>query len=358
MDAFNSVYSSLGGIVFNKAQNALSLCPVGRTGIYAIPEGTTRIESGAFRGCIELTNIIVPDSLTDIQNAFTGCSGLISVTLGSGVTNIGRRAFSGCTSLRNIAIPDGVNSIDSQAFYDCASLPDITLPSSIMRIEDAAFHGCTTLSSVTIPYGVTGIGSAAFAGCSSLISVTIPDSVGNISDYSFASCWNLPQVDIPDSVTGIGFGAFASCIALTSATLGKNVTSIGGEAFNGCISMTALFSRGNAPSISDGRPPFDSSVSAITVYYLPGTTGWGATFAGRPTAMWIPVIPNLASVTADEPLKLLTHPPAPASVRVQRSADLRDWEEWQTVTREGGPSELQDDEAATRPYRFYRGIEE
>jgi hypothetical protein len=28
-----------------------------------------------------------------------------------------------------------------------------------------------------------------------------------------------------------------------------------------------------------------------TVYYLPGTTGWGATFGGRPTALWTPANP-------------------------------------------------------------------
>jgi hypothetical protein len=27
-----------------------------------------------------------------------------------------------------------------------------------------------------------------------------------------------------------------------------------------------------------------------TVYYLPGTTGWGTTFGGRPTALWF--LPN------------------------------------------------------------------
>ena len=28
------------------------------------------------------------------------------------------------------------------------------------------------------------------------------------------------------------------------------------------------------------------SDSNVTVYYLPGTTGWGSTFGGRPTALW------------------------------------------------------------------------
>ncbi|MCL4180070.1 MAG: hypothetical protein KJ072_20275 [Verrucomicrobia bacterium] len=48
----------------------------------------------------------------------------------------------------------------------------------------------------------------------------------------------------------------------------------------------------------------------------------------------------------------------PATVRVQRSANLVDWEDWQTVSRDAGPSELQDTEAGTTLYRFYRGVEE
>jgi len=53
-----------------------------------------------------------------------------------------------------------------------------------------------------------------------------------------------------------------------------------------------------------------------------------------------------------------THSPAPATVRVQRSVNLVDWEDWQTVSKDEGPSELQDSEAGTTPYRFYRGVEE
>jgi hypothetical protein len=35
---------------------------------------------------------------------------------------------------------------------------------------------------------------------------------------------------------------------------------------------------------------FDGDTNA-TVYYLPGTTGWGTTFGGRPTALWTPANP-------------------------------------------------------------------
>ena len=33
----------------------------------------------------------------------------------------------------------------------------------------------------------------------------------------------------------------------------------------------------------------------MTVYYLPGTTNWGATFDGRPTVLWNPQAQNDAS---------------------------------------------------------------
>ena len=65
-------------------------------------------------------------------------------------------------------------------------------------------------------------------------------------------------------------------------------------------------------------------------------------------------MPNLPSVSSDNPLRLVTHSPAPATVRVQRSANLVDWEDWQTVSKDSGPSQLQDAEAGSTPYRFYR----
>jgi len=54
-----------------------------------------------------------------------------------------------------------------------------------------------------------------------------------------------------------------------------------------CTSLTALRFAGNAPSLG-GANVFQGDTKA-TVYYLPGTTGWGATFGGRPTALWTQV---------------------------------------------------------------------
>ena len=51
-----------------------------------------------------------------IDCAFYGCSELVSVTIGNGVTSIGRNAFQNCGKLTSIMIPNSVNSIDDSVF--------------------------------------------------------------------------------------------------------------------------------------------------------------------------------------------------------------------------------------------------
>ena len=59
-------------------------------------------------------------SVTSIGgSAFSGCSGLTSITIPKSVTSIGVSAFSGCSGLTSVTIPKSVTSIGVEAFYDC-----------------------------------------------------------------------------------------------------------------------------------------------------------------------------------------------------------------------------------------------
>ena len=251
----------------------------GKTDITSFEElqyftGLEVISQMAFSGCSGLTSITIPNSLTSIGDyAFNGCSGLTSVTIPNSVTSIGYNAFSGCTGLTSVIIPNSVTSISSLAFQNCIGLTSVTIPSSIKSIGTNPFSGCSGLNSVavdadnsiydsrnncnaivetnsntlivgckktTIPSSVTVIGYGAFAYCSGITSVTIPFSVSSIAPYAFAFCNGLTSVTIPNSVTSIENNAFRCCSGLTSVTIPNSVTSIDFGAFSECSSLTSV----------------------------------------------------------------------------------------------------------------------
>jgi len=94
----------------------------------------------------------------------------------------------------------------------------------------------------------------------------------------------LTKVTIGNNVTNIGGLAFGFCSSLTNVTIGSSVTAIGNGAFEECTALKGAYFSGNTPIASS---IFYDDNNA-TVYYLPGTTGWGLTFSGRPTVLWNP----------------------------------------------------------------------
>jgi hypothetical protein len=197
-------------------------------------------------------------------------------------------------------IPGSVTSIGDEAFYQCTNLTSIIIPNSVTNIGSSVFQSCGSLTSITIGTNLTSIKDYAFAGCYSLTSVTIPNSVTNIGNEAFLSCNSLTSITIGNNVTSIGAEAFADCYSLTSITIPNSVTSIGQLLFEDSAGLTSVYFLGNAPSF--GGLPFYYSISPkginATVYYLPGTTGWGTTYGGtptaggRPTVLWNPQAQN------------------------------------------------------------------
>ena len=255
VDTNNLLYSSLAGVLFDKSQTTLVECPGGKAGSYTIPGGVTSIGDGAFANCTSLTNVTIPDS----------------------VTTIGFDAFFECYGLTNITIPSSVTSIGFDAFANCYTLTAITVDTNNLLYSSLAgvLFDKSTNTLIEYPGGKAGSG------------YTIPGSVTSIAYAAFWNCTGLNTVTIPNSVTSIGAAAFESCSSLTSITIPNSVTNIGDYAFEGCTSMTGVFFQGNAPNLALDVFNCDSNP---TVYYLPGSTGWGPTFDGLQTAPWL--LPN------------------------------------------------------------------
>ena len=237
-------------------------------------------------------DLIIPDSVTSIGNyAFSGCSGLTSVTIGNGVTSIGSGAFRDCTGLTSATIPDSVASIGSSAFSGCTGLTSITIPDSVTSIGGGVFIGCTGLTSITIPDSVTSIGGYAFSGCTGLTSVTIGNSVKTIGEYAFSHCTGLTSVTIGNSVTSIGGYAFYTCTGLTSVTIGNGVTSIGSGAFRGCTSLTSITIPNSVTSI--GSWAFDGCTGLTSITFNGTMEEWNAI---KKYSYWNDYVPSTCKV--------------------------------------------------------------
>ena len=240
------------GVKYSKDWKRLLEAPSELKGKYSIRKGVKVIGNKAFRLCISLTNIEIPDSVINIGSwAFENCSSLRNINIPNSVTTIGGNAFSGCNSLVCINIPKSVTSIENNTFEGCKSLTSINIPNCVTSIGENAFSGCVSLTSINIPDSVTSIGDWVFSGCDSLTIVNIPNGVINIGDFAFLACKSLISIHIPNSVISIGDKAFAECESLTNINIPDGVTNIGDFAFDHCTSLVNIFIPDGVTSIGD-----------------------------------------------------------------------------------------------------------
>jgi len=223
-------YTSIGDNAFKNALNLTSI---------VISDSITSIGKNAFLNCIGLNNITISAYMNGIGiSAFQNCSNITAITFnqinnGNLLTIIGTSAFESCSNLLGLNIPNSVTSIGENAFQNCNELSTIILPNTLKKLEANLFYNCSRLNSIMIPSTVTRIGEKAFYGCSGLNEITIPDSVINIEDSAFFGCTRITSFKITDLVAYIGQRVFQGCSRLTELTIPpySEVISIGQDSF-------------------------------------------------------------------------------------------------------------------------------
>lgn len=232
------------------------------TGIM-LPNSVTIIDDYAFRDCTALSDFVFSTSLSEIGNEAFYNTGLDEVIIPDSVTNMGGEAFGVCNSLKCVTLPKNWSSTFGNVFYCCRNLSEVIIPEGTTTIVAGTFYGCSSLVEIDIPSTVTTIEPDAFYA-TGLTSVTIPDSIVVLNVNPFGSCWELREfkgkyassdgrclIDekgillavaqagltefiIPDGVISIGNGAFSGCGQLKNITIPNSVTTIGGGAFYAC----------------------------------------------------------------------------------------------------------------------------
>lgn len=187
----------------------------------------TEIRQDAFRDCINLKNISLPNTITSIKDAaFFNCSSLTNLKLPEGLSEIRNGAFQYCNGLTDVIIPGGVSAIRGSAFQGCSQLENVTLENGVNEIDPDAFRDCIKLKNIILPNTVTSIKDTAFYNCKSLTSLELPESLTEIRDGAFMFCEGLEEVTIPDSVTTIGNNAFLGVANATFKVSSENVKNL------------------------------------------------------------------------------------------------------------------------------------
>lgn len=217
-----------------------------------------KIQNNVFQNKTNLRSVIIEEGengITRIEGGFKGCSNLEQVTLPNSIRNFDNYFFSGCRKLTSVNIPESVTSIPQGLFYNCASLRSFNIPEWITEINRETFAGCTSLRSINIPEGVTSISYEVFKGCTSLENVVMPNTVTFIGEAAFEGCTSLRYIEIPNSVTYLGgelredsyglheYGSgkvFYNCTSLESVKMSTSMAVIPTNTFYGCTSLASF----------------------------------------------------------------------------------------------------------------------
>ena len=373
--------SSLNGIpISGVSRAAFAECP-GLKGVQ-IPEGYHSLERDAFRGCIEMVEVSLPESLArvgdyvfqgtriarlDLKNVvemgdvfFAGLRELDDVTCSSrcclrrldngvlvsrdgkclcfyprkrkecilpdGVEEIGNFAFSE-SCIEKLSLPLRIRKIGCNAFRRCERLREIAFQGTVVDMDEKAFFDNPALKRVEIPAGFSSLNAwATFGRCPSLEEITLPDAIEEIGPDVFENDVKLKRVRLGKRLKTLGYRSFAGCSALEEVTIPASVRTMHPEVFRGCKSLRCVTFEGDAPLLLDngekqrGVDQFLGTDKGLEVIVSPGSRGWSRDESSTFPKLWpIGAGENARRIRCGDGEETAATPDAPLPVRESRS---------------------------------------
>lgn len=223
----------------------------------------TSVAANAFKGCNQLTDVILPWNVATIgSSAFNSCSLLTQLTLQSATAptcetnSFDEATYTSCC----IDVPYGCSDIyQADAVwgrfaanmsellpiggYGFKEIGDFSYTIMIISAKDKkamllsaepksmdGTDGILTVPERIGGYQVISVGYQAFAACDWLKQVILPDCITDFEEQCFCNNQNLETVNYPASLRKIGNFAFRDCTSFNNGHIPGNVKDIG-EAF-------------------------------------------------------------------------------------------------------------------------------
>ena len=301
VNANNSYYTSIKGVLYNKAKTTLLRCPEGYASTSFFndnyPSSITTIGDYAFESCKNINTMTIPYGVTSFgYGAFRYCSSLKFLTISSSVNKFGDNAFVGVENLEhltvNIKTPPAIASDyfkdvrrwylfvphDAQDAYRQAATWKNWLYIHKGASDFTVGYG-TSSANYLVGYTITSstpviINGKAYAGKATVTEISFFDN--NIKLPSGAED-KFYDVRKKYAVTAVSFvnREFPSMKPNTSITLGANIETIGERTFEGLTNLTEIKLNSNLKYI--GSYAFQNSGIAndINLPYGLKTCGFG-----------------------------------------------------------------------------------
>ena len=199
----------------------------------SLPDSIRTIEQCAF--CDSgIENIHLPEDLKQIGTMAFARSGLKDIVIPNKTKRLREYAFLDCEELTEVVLPDSITKIPSGIFEKCYSLKTVNA-SNVDTACDYAFYGCKNLETFDfsklqsldfMAFAYTGIRKAVFS-----------DKFSELGVSAFYSCKNLQTVDMKNcKIQEIPYQCFCCCESLKNVQLPQDVTVFD----SGCFFMANL----------------------------------------------------------------------------------------------------------------------
>lgn len=228
---------------------------LGKDTVVRVPDGITRIGTGAFWNNLHIQRVILPESVACIcGDAFVYCENLKQVNIPKAVNEMGDDPFAGCLEIEidnhspHFICENGVLFDDKKKFlihYTASKqISEYTIPETVTWIGKHSFYKCVNLRLVTITKNVKFMGNNAFSDCRNIKLINESDYFhyidGVLYDKNITTCMHYSMgsgvkvVKLADTVRTIGRNCFWNCDMIEKIIIPASVRQIGYNPFANC----------------------------------------------------------------------------------------------------------------------------